>query len=747
MASTALLASKIVVLEEAPQIPAITALPSAVLLCIGITERGPVGDPQLVTSFDEYQRIFGGFTTAGQVAPAIHGFFLQGGSYAWVVRTCHYTDLTDPTSYTAAIGSVNVPNTGATATPAVVGPGSRYEPFVMTAGDSFDCTLNSAPATAVFTATAGAITDTASYPVAGFAGTETMGITVAGAAGGVEQTITATAGNTTALQVAAFINDQLAGAHAIVDGGQVKVTTDRQGHDAHIRVTTGGTLNAILKFPTAIADGGGNVGDIKAVTAAEVEVVIEGAMAVAVTHADGSITITTTATGGGASITVGAGEQGFGLDTDPHVGAATAPATTIVASGKTPGAYASTVKIKIEAATSGTATEFNLKVLVSGLVKEIFPNLTMETALTNYVETIVNHADFGSNLVTVADQHLALSVINRRPANQTTGYMSGGDDGLASLGDNDYLGNQAGPTGLYCFDLVSNGTILIVPGVATQAVHLGMIDYAEVTRNGSMFCVLDPLASQTAAQMLTYMQSSGLSEYSEYGAIYWPRIKVANPSTSVYGSDSAITVPPSGWVAGKYAANDQRIGGVYESPAGAGESWGVIRGLLGVEADPTGASRHQVLDERYRDLVYPKRINPITLLDGTPWHIDGGRTLKSTGNFPNVGERRGVIFVENTLKAGLVILKHRFNNRANRRKANRIITAFLLREMNKGAFRSTVPSEAFFVDTSDQLNPLVNEMAGIMTIRIGLATNKPAEFIVLLVTQDTRALAEELAAG
>ncbi|MEN6369234.1 MAG: hypothetical protein ABFD77_06000 [Thermotogota bacterium] len=71
---------------------------------------------------------------------------------------------------------------------------------------------------------------------------------------------------------------------------------------------------------------------------------------------------------------------------------------------------------------------------------------------------------------------------------------------------------------------------------------------------------------------------------------------------------------------------------------------------------------------------------------------------------------------------------------------------FLVGEMNKGAFRSTNPADAFFVDASDALNPVMNEFAGIMTIRIGLATNKPTDWIVLLITQDTRALEESLAA-
>ena len=79
--------------------------------------------------------------------------------------------------------------------------------------------------------------------------------------------------------------------------------------------------------------------------------------------------------------------------------------------------------------------------------------------------------------------------------------------------------------------------------------------------------------------------------------------------------------------------------------------------------------------------------------------------------------------------------------------AKRIVTAFLVREMRKGAFRSEDPSTAFYVDVSDQLNPLPEVFAGKMHIRIGLATNKPAKYIIVMVTQDTRALQEELTAA
>ena len=753
MASTELLASKVVIIEEEPNIPAISSQPSAVLLACGITERGPIADRALFTSFDEYKRTYGGFTLNGQVAIAVYGFFANGGSFAWVTRTVHFTDLTDPNTNVADIGSVMLQNSGSAAAPAVVGPGSATETFVLADGEHIDIDAGAGTIVSTFNMTPGTITDTVSYPMAALSGGETMGITIAGANGGLEQTIVAVGGETTALDIANLISSQLVGALVSIVGGQVVITTGINGTDASVQVTTAGTLNAILLFPTSVSAGTGNVADSAQVTSLEVEAVVEADHSVpnsvdVILNGGGTISIATVAVGVAETIQVIVSSTvDFGLDNAVHTGSDSAAEDTLLCDGKTPGSYANALTIAVESASSGEAEKFDFKVLSDGVVKETFPNVTMDETSVDWVETRVNHAQFGSDLIIVTDQLLAITVLLKRPATAVSAAMVGGDDGLTGLADSDYIGNPAGPTGLYAFDLVSTGRILIVPGVYTPAVHVAMMDYAEVWRNGSMLAVLDCPPQLTAQQVVTYVETTAsILEYSEFGVIYWPWIKITNPQPSIFGDEATITIPPSGWISGKYANNDQRIGGIYESPAGTGGGFGVIRGALGVEDDPGGGSYHEVEDERKRDLVYPKRINPITRLPGTPWHIDGGRTLKSTSNFPNVGERRGVIFIEQTLAAGLVQFKHRFNNRTTRRQVKRVVTAFLTQEMNKGAFRSTNADEAFFVDVSDQLNPTVNEFAGILTVRIGLATNKPAEYIVVLVTQDTRALEESLVA-
>ena len=758
MASTELLGSKVVILEEEPQIPSVDALPSAVLLCLGVCERGPISDAQLTTSEDEFEKIFGGFTVNAECAIASRGFYNNGGVFMWTVRTVHYTDLTDPALHTAVKGQVNLQNSGSAATPGSVTTTQtqnfnlRFEALL-----TLDITTDlGGPTTATLTALAAILTAINASTYNFSTGGETLLLSING---GPTQTVTfqpsdfSTPAAGTAEEVAVVINAQTTGLQCSVAATEPILTTDQRGSGASVQVS-GGTANAILDFPTTLTSGSGNVANLASVTGLEIEAVVEAAVAdcnVVINGAD-TLSFQTALTGAAKTIQIvntSGLDTVLGLDNATHTGTAASPVNTLQVDGKTFGAYTDDITIGVEDAPSVVATEFTLKVYKGGLLRETFPNITMDDLETNYAETVINNVNYGSKFIAVTDLDIGPAPATERPVNVTSSSMTGGDDGLTSIADADYIGNQSGPTGLYCFDRVTTGRILIVPGVATAVVHLGMLDYAEVHRNGSMFCILDCPAGYTKTQIVTYVNSNNILQYSEYGAIYWPRIIVANPSTSIFGETNSITVAPSGWIAGLFARNDQQIGGVYESPAGVGigHGYGVIRGMLGVEDDPGGNSQHEVLDEVTRDYVYPNRINPITKLEGQPWHIDGGRTLKSTGNFPNIGERRGVIFIEQSIKAALVVFKHRFNNKENRKRANRMITAFLIREMRKGAFRSNAPATAFFVDTSDQLNPLANVFAGIMTIRIGIATNKPNEFIKVLITQDTRALQEELAAA
>ncbi len=759
--SNDLLSSKIVVLEEEPRVPAVAALPSAVVLMLGLFPMGPIGDRNLFTSFEELTRTHGTFTSWSDALVAAWGFYLNGGVYLWASRTCHYTDVTRKVTATATKGTVDLMTAGSGALPATA-VGSNSAPYDFSA-----CTEEKRLYVTVGVAAEAycEITGNAAMLTTGVGPWDLSAILDVGDGtlkfvvnNGPEQTVTISAADfsdteaCTGAELVDALNERLFGVLCATSIDTTEVVTDRQGNLAALHCT-GGSLNTTIGFSTTAVAGTGNVGRTDAVTNAEMKAIIEDVgTGIAGLNASGAsttpLTLLTTATGASAKFTVTAGEVQaiLGFDLVEHDGSAAAPQATLTVSGKTPGSYTENVTIGVAAATNGVAASFNLKTMLNGVIAEVFPNCTMDDTSLDYVVTRINAITGGSRFIAVEDLHLETTVLLRRPATSVSSALTGGDDGLTDLADIDWIGSQAGATGLHAFDTVSSGTILVVPGNVAAAVQVAMLDYAETFRSGTLFCVLDCPLGYTAAQMVAWLQASGLFERSEFGAVYWPRIQIVNPSAAIFGTGSTITVPTSGWIAGVYARNDQKIGGVYESPAGIGGNFGVIQGMVGVEADPSGGARHEVLDENKRDLLAPYRINPITLEQNSIWVIDGGDTLKSTGNFPNIGERRGVIFIETSIKNALVIMKHRFNNAENRRKVNRIITAFLRREMGKDAFRSKDPKTAFYVDTSDALNPVSSEFAGLMTVRIGLATNKPTKWIEIIVTQDTRALEQELAA-
>ncbi|SER00674.1 phage tail sheath family protein [Actinokineospora terrae] len=59
---------------------------TAVAAFVGLAERGPHDEPTLVTNWGQFTQTFGGFLEGGYLAQAVFGYFLNGGSTAYVVR-------------------------------------------------------------------------------------------------------------------------------------------------------------------------------------------------------------------------------------------------------------------------------------------------------------------------------------------------------------------------------------------------------------------------------------------------------------------------------------------------------------------------------------------------------------------------------------------------------------------------------------------------------------------------------------
>jgi hypothetical protein len=749
------LASEVQIIEEQPTVRRIAA--TAVLRCAGegVTERGPLGSTGPYASYSEWSKVYGGYTALSlESVAAVVGFFDNGGTQLYWSRVVHTTTVGDPTTKTSVAGTLNLLT--AAASPSAGFAQSVAQPFNLEPGDDLDIAIDGgAPVTATFSATAASRVTANAEPFT-LANGQTLQIAVNGGATFTKTFATAEFASiaaATAEEVVATLNAFFAANElpAVASGTTtVTITTNRRGTGAIVNIVGGTAVGAspLLQFTTGALAGTGNVANIDAVTAAEAAGLIQtavGATAV-VTTPSGTVLITSATTGPASSVQVQASstaDDEFGFDNATHSGLSGAAVNTLLVTAKTDGTYAGDVRLVVAAATDGNADRFNFYVEVKGVIAERWFNASMLDADAAYIETLVNDATTGSDYVTVSDldvQGVGGTAAQQRPASGTFGPLTGGGDGLVGLADSDFTGGETvnGSTGFRTFDDKAID-VLIVPGRATSAVHNGMITYCEITRAGLVFAVMDPPANQTAAQIVAYVETTAsLLESSEYAAIYWPRVKVANPDRALFGTDATVVVPPSGHLAGIYARNDARkVGGAFEQPAGI--EFGVPRSVLGLEMD-------EVRKKAKRELVFPKNVNPISKEDGTPIFVDGARTLKGTGNWGSVGQRRGVIFVEQRLIPGLAFMRHRNIKDKLYKEGERAVTLFLLELTRNDAFKSTDPKKAFFVDFGPGLNPPSVQAQKKIVARIGLATSEPAEFVVLLVGPDTRALDEELAA-
>lgn len=710
----------------------------------GITERGPFV-ATLCTSFEEWKQIYGGYTLNNlDVVAAVKGYYDNGGTRLYFTRVVHFTTPGDPTTKTSAAGSLQL----ATATTAALSgyvESANAQPFDLEPNDTLICKIDGGgDKTATFLATAAARESTNSET---FAITNGQTITVKIDRGAVQTIAFLTAEfvditAATAEEVANVINAKIKGAHASATsvGAKVTITSDKRGTGSHVEVT-GGTANTAIAFATAEVNGTGNVADIDAVTAAEVKAALDAVPVTGstVTTPGGKVRVTSNTTGASSSVQVAAAstaDDELGFDNASHPGGTGAAVNSLVVSGKTDGTYAHGVTVAPSASSAGDAARFNLTVLVNGVARERFTNVSMSSSDDRFVETIVNDVNNGSNLIHVEVDSALL------PAFGVFGPLTSANDGLASLDDADYTGGEStnGSTGFSAFNAYDID-VLTIPGRATAAVQNAMVTYCEITRGGLVFPIFDSPAGYSAVQIAEYVETTaGLYRLTDHGAFYWPRVKVANPNKALYGSSDTVVVAPSGHIAGVYVRNDKRkIGGAFEQPAGIDKGIGVPRNVIGFETD-------EVLQKAKRDIVAARNINPISREKGTPIFIDGTATLDDQAIWPSIGQRRGVMFVEKTLIPGLAFTRHRNLRSSLYDRAKNAVEEFMIELTRAGAFKSDKPSEAFFVDFGPGLNNAITQRARTTYGRIGIATSEPNTFVVLYISPDTRALEAELAA-
>jgi hypothetical protein len=700
---------------------------------VGITERGPIGVRTTVYSKEEFRKHYGGYLDSAEsdLSVSVDSFFDNGGTSLAVVRTCHYTDVSDPDTYTAVVGTLDLEATVAGTDTAGSETSSNAATFELAAGDTLTVDPDGGGAqTATFDATAGYLDTDDTYPCADQTG-KTLLLSVNS---GSTQTCTfGTA--TTVAELAADINEQISGVKAYDATGELRVESDQEGTGSTIAIVAGGTNTLVWDTPVA---GTGDVADISAVTAAEANTLIEADItgATVTIETGGYITIVSDTTGTGSSVQMGGtAVSKFGFDGVLHSGTSPTVSDTLKVDGKTPGTYANDLSIIIAAASNGDAEYFNMSVTENGSVVESWANLTMDSAAVRYAVTIVNHETNGSDLIELTDYDLVgggATATQARPNNGTFGPLTGGDDGLTSIADADFVGSEAGYTGLYALDDDGDIRLVSIPGRASATVHSGLNTY--ITHRDKELYVVHPTptAAQvaTASAMKTWAQNY-LYGTSEFACCAWPRILISNPSTAVFGSVDTVTIGPEMAKMGRFAYNDRNnADGVLVSTAGIKDDRGVIQGCLGVELD----------DLKYQakaDLIADVNIEPIRKFSDTAYHFDGGDNLLTTGDWPRQWHSRGAIWVVQSIKKASRWVQHSKNNPKNRGDWERQGSRFL----------ETIPADALDEDretywqVSEALNDPAIRAQQRMRGKLGLGWSDDAKYVEIIVTRTVTATA------
>jgi phage tail sheath protein FI len=301
--------------------------------------------------------------------------------------------------------------------------------------------------------------------------------------------------------------------------------------------------------------------------------------------------------------------------------------------------------------------------------------------------------------------------------------LRGGTDGPANavLTVTDFNGAPEQHTGLHALDGI-DVNLVALPGKNTPEFLAGLMAY--VDRRADCFAVCDGPGSldrdfdMTAQEAKQFVE--GLPTRSKNAAIYYPWVRMPDP-TGV-GKAPSRFLPPSGLVAGIYARTDINRG-VWKAPAGIEA---VVSGSLGLQV--------QVLDAD-QDILNPFSLNCLRQFPGAGIVIWGARTLASDAEWKYVPVRRTALFLKESIRRGIqwAVFEPNDANLWAQIKTN--ITAFMMTVFRQGGFQGANADEAFRVICDRSTNPQDQVDAGIVTAKVAFAPLKPAEFVVIEISQ------------
>lgn len=306
----------------------------------------------------------------------------------------------------------------------------------------------------------------------------------------------------------------------------------------------------------------------------------------------------------------------------------------------------------------------------------------------------------------------------------STAFSSDGNDGNpitdAQISDPNLEDKKQGLWALENADLFN---LLCIPPLTAdrdvaQATWDAAVKYAKKRR---AMVLVDPPQEWSRPADVTAKIGSVVTR-DENAAIYFPRVRMPDPLRE----NRLAHFAPCGVVAGIFARTDAQRG-VWKAPAG------IESGLAGV-ADLTAN-----LTDGENGQLNPQGVNCLRSFPVIGRVVWGGRTLKGADLFASewkyVPVRRTALYIEESLYRGTQWVVFEPNDEPLWAQIRLNIGAFMNNLFRQGAFQGKSPREAYFVKCDKETTTQFDIDSGVVNIVVGFAPLKPAEFVVLKITQ------------
>ncbi|MBE9534875.1 MAG: phage tail sheath family protein [Proteobacteria bacterium] len=356
------------------------------------------------------------------------------------------------------------------------------------------------------------------------------------------------------------------------------------------------------------------------------------------------------------------------------------------------------------------------------LASEMFRNISVDSDSARFVTKVLEEE---STLVDVQG-----TVPAARPDPVTTTSINDGGDGL-DLGDDEISGSglEADKDGLWALEKADLFNMLCIPpltrtsDVGADTTLAAAVAYCKDRR--ALLIVDPPLSwsdTSNAESGVNTLRSSLGTAYSTNAAVYFPRLKMADPLKE----NRTEEFVPCGAAAGIFARTDAQRG-VWKAPAGIDASLSGVRELS------------YKLTDGENGQLNPLGVNCLRTFPVYGNVVWGARTLAGADRLASewkyVPVRRLALFIEESLYRGTQWVVFEPNDEPLWAQIRLNVGAFMQNLFRQGAFQGTSPRDAYFVKCDKETTTQNDINLGIVNILVGFAPLKPAEFVIIKIQQ------------